>query len=145
MGPTGSIDYLPIAEDGAPTITIHSPSAGSSFGSSAPSFNVEVNDDFLFEMWYTLDGGLNNYTFTENGTIDQSAWDALGDGSVTIIFYANDLVGNEAFEEVTITKSVTVEGPDSGDIIFIVVLSIVAGVAVVAGVYLYMKKRTALE
>jgi len=120
-------------------------SAGSSFGSSTPSFNVEVNDDYLFEMWYTLDGGLNNYTFTENGTIDQSAWDALDDGSITIIFYANDLVGNEAFEEVTITKSVSLEGLNPGVIVIIVVVSIVGGVAVIAGLYIFMKKRVTPE
>ena len=144
-GSAGSIDYLPIAEDGAPRITIHAPSAGSSFSSVAPFFNIEVIDDFLFEMWYTIDGGLNNYTFTENGTIDQSAWDALGEGSVTITFYANDIVGNEAFEEVTLTKSFSEEGPDPGGIVIIVVISIVGGVAVISGLYIFMKKRATPE
>ena len=42
-GPAGSIDFLPRAEDGAPRISINSPLAGRRF-STAPSFNVEIND-----------------------------------------------------------------------------------------------------
>ncbi len=148
-------DYSPIAEDGAPSIIFHSPSASDSFGNDAPTLIVEVTDSTPVEMWYTLDGGLHNYifyyieiyTFTYTrfaGVVSQSVWDALPDGSVTIRFYASDIVGNEAFEEVSIIKSTSDPSPgelDPGLIIFIVVISIVGGIAVIAVAYLYLKKR----
>lgn len=151
-GLPGSIDYLPIAEDGAPRITIHSPSGGLSFGSNAPTLIIEINDTTPVEMWYTLDGGMHNYTFhfilvhtytypAFSGGVDQSAWDAMLDGSITIRFYASDVAGNEAFEEVPIIKSIPSNGLDPGLIVFIVVISIVGGIAVIAVAYLFLKKR----
>jgi len=142
-GSTGSIDYLPIAEDGAPTITIHSPTAGSTFGNTAPSFNVEIIDAYLFETWYSVDGGLHNYTFVENGTIDQSAWESLPEGSVTITFFAIDMAGNEASEEVIITKSISPppDGDDPTIVIVIIVISI-GGVLIIIGVaYMFLQRR----
>jgi len=235
-GSAGSIDYLPIAEDGAPSIAINSPDPGGVFGTTAPSFNVRITDDYIDEMWYTIDGGLNNYTFTDNGTIDQSAWDALSDGTITLIFYAsdipgyigfadvnivkditgpiiiinspssgsefgvsapafiititddhldsiwysldggvtthaittnatidqtawsalsegsititfyaNDTIGNLSFEELTITKSIPPAGDDLTILIVIIVVSVVGGVAVIAGLYIFMKKRATPE
>lgn len=157
-GLSESIDYLPIAEDGAPRITIHSPTGSSSIGSDAPTLIVEVTDSTPVEMWYSLDGGLHNYTFyyieihyylfTQfAGVVYQPAWDALPDGSITIRFYASDVAGNEVFEEVTVTKSTspggTPEGFDPGLLIFIVVISIVSGIAVLAVAYVFLKKRRA--
>ncbi|MFX1313390.1 MAG: nitrous oxide reductase family maturation protein NosD, partial [Promethearchaeota archaeon] len=103
-GSAGSIDYLPIAEDGPPNITINSPSEENVFNLIAPSFNVEITDDYLESMWYTIDGGLNNYTFTTNSTINQIAWDSAAEGNVTITFYAKDIPGNIGTAGVSITK-----------------------------------------
>ncbi|TKJ19407.1 MAG: hypothetical protein CEE43_15355 [Promethearchaeota archaeon Loki_b32] len=143
-GSAGSIDYLPMAEDGAPNITIITPSEGDSFASVAPSFEIEVVDIYVWEMWYTIDGGLHNYTFTENEMINQSAWDALPEGSVAITFFAIDIVGNEASEEVTVIKSIPAGGLDPGIIITIIIVSVVGGVAVISVVYIFMKKRATL-
>ncbi|MHA2038269.1 MAG: right-handed parallel beta-helix repeat-containing protein [Promethearchaeota archaeon] len=142
-GPAGSIDYLPIAEDGAPRITINSPQEGERFTNEAPSLNVEVIDVYVYDMWYTLDGGLNNYTFAGNGTINQTAWDVLSDGSVIIKFYAEDIVGNIAFKEVTVIK-VTSTGLDPGVIATIVVVSIGGGLIIVGVAYMYLQRRKAL-
>jgi hypothetical protein len=58
-------------------------------------------------MWYILDGGLHNYTVTEfTGMINQSAWAALSDGSVTITFYANDILEHLGSQSVTVIKSI---------------------------------------
>ena len=103
-GIAGSMDYLPIAEDGAPMIAINSPSSGSVFGVSAPSFNVRVTDDYLASMWYTIDGGLHNYTFTTNSTVNQTAWDAMDNGAITLRFYANDTLGHIGSAGVNIIK-----------------------------------------
>ena len=94
-------------------------------------------------MWYSLDGGLTNYAISI--TIDQAAWAALSDGSITITFYANDTLGNLSFEEITITKTIPSGGVDPAILIVNVVVSIVGGVAVIAGVYIFMKKRAAPE
>jgi parallel beta-helix repeat protein len=90
----------------APVITINLPFSDSVFGSTAPSFNVRITDIYLYERWYTIDGGLSNYTFTDNRTIDQTVWEALSEGRVTIRFYANDTVGNIGFEEIVVNKEI---------------------------------------
>jgi len=119
-GSAGNADYLPIAEDGAPTIIINSPYLGAAFDNSAPSFNVRITDDYLDEIWYTIDGGLNNYTFTDNGTIDESAWDAMLDGIITLTFYASDIPGNIGTAEVNIDKDnqvpiISINSPNPGE------------------------------
>ncbi|NVM34226.1 MAG: hypothetical protein HWN81_01440 [Candidatus Lokiarchaeota archaeon] len=91
-------------------------------------------------IWYSFDGGLTTYAITNNIIFNQTAWSELSGGNVTITFYARDLAGNEASESVTVTKSVP-SGLDPGVIITIVIVSIVGGVAVIAGVYVFMKKR----
>ncbi len=106
----------------APTININSPIPNELCGASAPSFNVEIYDTNLDSMWYSLDNGLTNTTFTTNGTIYQSTWDTLLDGTVSIIFYANDSAGNIGVVEVTIGKDVntpviTINNPHNSDII----------------------------
>jgi parallel beta-helix repeat protein len=142
-GSAGSIDYLPIAEDGAPVIVINSPTSSDVFGLNAPSFDVTITDDYLDEMWYTIDVGITNYTFIENGIINQTAWAALAEGDVTITFYAKDIIGNEASETVTVVKATA--GLDPGIIITIVVVSVVGGVALAAVIYIYLKKRPSPE
>ena len=99
-----STDLIIEVEKDAPLIMVNSPNPHDPLGIMAPNFNVLINDSNLDSMWYTLDGGLNNYTFTDNGTINPTSWASLLDGLVTIIFYANDTVGNIASEEVTIIK-----------------------------------------
>ncbi len=138
-GTAGSIDYLPIAEDGAPSIIVNTPSEDDVFGTSAPSFSVTITDDFLDKRWYTLDGGLTIYAINTNATIDQTVWAALSEGSITITFYANDTLGHETSKDVIITKSW--DDPT----IVIVVVSIVGVVAVITVVYVFMKKRATPE
>ncbi|TKJ22614.1 MAG: hypothetical protein CEE42_12690 [Promethearchaeota archaeon Loki_b31] len=143
-GSAGSIDYLPIAEEGPPSIIINSPSEDDVFGTSAPSFSVTITDKSLDETWYTLDGGLHNYTFTGSTvTIDQSAWTALSEGSVTITFYANDTLGNLASESVNVVKSLP--PPDNFVVIIIIVISIVSGVAILTVVLLLRRRKAGGE
>jgi len=119
-GSAGSIDYLPIAEDGAPVIVINSPASNDVFGVTAPSFDVIITDTTLVSMWYTIDGGINNYTFIENGIINQTAWAAKTEGSVTITFYASDIIRNIGIDEVSVVKDTTapiivINSPTDGD------------------------------
>ncbi len=105
-GLAGSIDYLPIAEDGPPQINILSPLEGSQFGKKAPEFEIEVFDLYVDEMWYTVDGGLHNCTFIVNGSIAHGVWDILPNGDVTIRFYARDIRGNVGFKDIIVIKNV---------------------------------------
>ncbi|NHJ19717.1 MAG: DUF1565 domain-containing protein [Candidatus Lokiarchaeota archaeon] len=140
-GSAGSIDYFPLAEDGAPVLTIHSPQDGSKYGNTAPTFSITASDIYVVSMWYTLDDGLHNYTFTgEDDTISQSAWSAMSDGAITIKFYAIDIAGNIGTAEVTIGKNLPGEF-DPTIVIVIVVVSIIGGIAVIAIAYRYLKKR----
>lgn len=143
-GSAGSIDYLPIAEDGPPSIIINSPSEGDVFGTSAPSFNVTITDNLLDKTWYTLDGGLTKFVFTANGIINQTAWAALSEGSVTIKFYANDLLGNLAYETVFVVKRLPTP-EDNFVVIIIIVISIVSGVAIVTVVLLLRRRKAGGE
>jgi hypothetical protein len=88
-----------------PIITINSPNSDEVCNSTAPSFTVSVSGSNLDTRWYTLNDGLVNYTFIGlTGTIDQLAWDAPGDGTVTIKFYINNTLGVIGFDEITVIK-----------------------------------------
>ncbi len=137
-GGAGSTDYLPIAEDGPPVININSPLEDQTFGINAPNFDIRVTDVFILDMWYTIDGGITKYFFTTNGTLDQTAWDALPEGIITITFYANDTGGNLTSESVNIVKSIP---DDNSLLITIVIISIVSGAAVVATVLLIRRRK----
>jgi len=104
-----------------PTINLITPTLNEIFGEEAPDFVVEINDTNLDLMWYTLNGGLTNYTFITNESIDQSEWTAHIDGLVTIIFYAKDIVGNKNNVQIIIRKDtsnpiITIISPTSGDV-----------------------------
>ncbi len=114
----GGIDFLPIFKEDEiveiidkvdPIITIIIPIINETVGRDAPSFNIYVNEKNLDLMWYTVDGGTNNVTFTENGTIDkflwESLWDTLTNGDfIKLRFYANDTSGNLGWAEVSVIK-----------------------------------------
>ena len=106
----------------APIININSPTLNELFGTSSPSFNVEIYDTNLDSMWYTIDNSVTNITFTSNGTINQAAWNSLPEGNVVLRFYANDTLGRIEFAEVTIRKDVNapiiaINNPQNSDII----------------------------
>ncbi len=107
-GSAGSQDNYPIWEDGddvPPDILINSPSINQAFGTEAPEFNITINDPLFNAIWYTIDAGLTNFTFTGfSGTINQSAWDLKESGYITLSFYANDSVGNVGVQEINVIK-----------------------------------------
>jgi len=104
-----------------PIITINSPLSDQLYGIQAPTFNIEITDLNLQEMWYSLDGGATNTTFTVNTTIDQSLWDLKNDGTITLCFYANDMAGNLNFKLINIIKDttnpvITILSPNNDDV-----------------------------
>lgn len=91
-----------------PEISIISPQNNDLFGVIAPEFEVSYNDPNLNTTWYVLNG--KSFIFNQNGIIDQFVWDSYGNGTVMIIFYGNDSVGNIAYEQIIIQKDIL--GPD---------------------------------
>ncbi|MHA2307439.1 MAG: LamG-like jellyroll fold domain-containing protein, partial [Candidatus Hodarchaeales archaeon] len=116
IGGSLEIDLIP------PNITIHTPSDNDIFGMAPPAFNVEVNDNIDIDTkWYRLTNGTIttvNTTFSVNGSISQSRWNEIGNGTVMIQFFANDSWGNVGFSEITVRKdiispTVNVNTPDN--------------------------------
>ncbi len=97
-----------------PTVTILVPT---SFYDSPdpPLYSISITEPNRHTIWYTLDGGLSNYTSGSTfGTISTTAWAACLAGSVTITFYVNDTARNWASDSVTVTKrgpALTVNSP----------------------------------
>lgn len=90
-----------------PIIIINSPQDDASYGASAPNYNITIIEDNLNSTWYTLDGGLTNVPFTGlTGTINQTLWDSIPNGEITLIFYAKDNAGNIGYQQVTIINSI---------------------------------------
>ncbi|MEJ2248441.1 MAG: LamG domain-containing protein [Candidatus Lokiarchaeota archaeon] len=91
-----------------PSIIIDNPSPNELFGEISPNFNVVFSDsNGIDTQWYTIDGGITNYTFFgSTGTIDQTAWEGQGNGTVTIRFYGNDSLGNIAWKDVIVRKDI---------------------------------------
>jgi len=106
LGYINSVQALIYKDTSIPRINIISPTLNQLFGDSAPSFEIEISDPNLDTMWYTIDGGLNNFTFINNGTINQTRWNLIFNGTTTIKFYANDTLGLIAFQEVIVRKDI---------------------------------------
>jgi len=108
FGRVNSSSISIIKDSTLPTINLLNPIGGETFGEVAPNFTAIIYDANLDDMWYTIDGGMRNITFTGNGTLDQSEWSAHSDGLVTLIFYAKDFAGNEFSHQVGINKDTSV-------------------------------------
>ncbi|MBD3196528.1 MAG: hypothetical protein GF317_15820 [Candidatus Lokiarchaeota archaeon] len=105
LGTAGAQDSYPIWDDGS-TIKILSPYSGGVFGAKAPDYSVEISGDDINTTWYSL--GAQNFTFTGNGTINQTVWDSFSEGPVSIRFYANDSLGNLVSESLSVLKDITI-------------------------------------
>ena len=142
-----NFEQVNVIKDGSPpTINIVSPTENEVFGVDAPSFSVDIADPNLDTMWYTVNNSATEFIFTQDGVIDQTAWDALADGDVLLTFYANDILGNLASEDIIIRKS-TPSGVGPDFTLIIIIVSIIVGVAaagVVLGI-LIKKGKISLE
>jgi hypothetical protein len=105
LGNINSTQVLIYKDASIPNINIISPTPNQLFGSISPDFIVEISGN-LDTMWYTINNGMDNFTFSENGTINQAVWDLMPNGTVTINFYVNNTLGKIAFQEVIIRKDI---------------------------------------
>ena len=96
-GNPASVSHVIEKDATMPTIILNSPIGGSTFGLDAPEFNLTIYDLNLMDAWYLVGSFDTPYPFSPvNGIniiqIDESVWDALSEGSVTITFFVNDHV-----------------------------------------------------
>ncbi|MFW9819694.1 MAG: NosD domain-containing protein [Candidatus Thorarchaeota archaeon] len=136
-GGANSNDSLPIVDHWAPIIKINTPTS-SIYGPNAPEFSIIVNETYIYSMWYTINNSGKKYYFTENGTIDQDAWNALNDGNIIITFYVRDIAWKIGSNSVNLIKS-SFTGPNDErpplEIIIIIVVSIILiSVIIITGI-----------
>ncbi|MFX1281402.1 MAG: DUF2341 domain-containing protein [Promethearchaeota archaeon] len=119
LGSPVEIDLIP------PDIKINTPYDNDIFGLEPPVFNIEVNDsNDIDTRWYRLTNGTVttvNTTFSVNGSISQTRWDEIGNGTLSIQFFANDSWGNIGFSEIMVRKdiispTINVNSPDNSNI-----------------------------
>ena len=91
----------------APTLSVNSPYSNQYFTTEPPNFNISINEPNLESTWYTIDGGITDFIFNGSiGTINQTLWNNITDGTIVITFYARDSGGNIGFAEVTVRKNI---------------------------------------
>lgn len=121
-GNEGFAEILVKKDINLPLITINSPELNDIVGFQSPTFDIIVVEPNIDAMWYTLDGGMTTYSFTEfTGQIDDIEWDKFGHGTVLIQFHVRDKAGNEAFAEVQVNKDliapiITINAPLIGTV-----------------------------
>ncbi|GAH00790.1 unnamed protein product, partial [marine sediment metagenome] len=86
-----------------PIISIINPSLSQLFGNDTISYELNVLGNDIDYLWYTLNDGEKHFFSETSGTLDQTAWDICGNGSISIKFYANNSAG-EVFEEIIVYK-----------------------------------------
>jgi len=102
-GDAGSQDNYPTWWD-PPVISIHSPLENQAFGSTPPNFNISIVEGIVDTIWYTVDGGITNFTCSTIDIVNQTIWDGLDYGNITITFFANDSRNYIAMVSVIIRK-----------------------------------------
>lgn len=121
-GSAGAQDFNPTWADGddPPLVVINNPLNNSIFGDLSPAYSIQIADLNFSHAWYTLDGGLTNISCPSFlGFVEQSLWDAIPDGLVSIIFYSSDSTNNIGFSQALVEKDttapiITINYPQSG-------------------------------
>ena len=91
-----------------PIISITNPIEDQEYGVQAPTYDFDIDELFLDAMWYVIisEGSTTHIISSTSGAINETLWDSLDDGYITIRFYANDTLGHEGYAEVIIIKLV---------------------------------------
>ncbi len=117
-GTGGSQDNFPIWADGDdiyPTMVRNSPSPPLTFGTTAPTFNITIYDVNLHMAWYKLNDTYIHFFTPVNGIniiqIDQTSWNALAEGNLSLGFFVNDTSSNLLTMDLAVTKELPPEEP----------------------------------
>ena len=124
-GNVGSASVLVDKDIDDPIITINTPENNLET-TSAPSFDLTIVETNLDSIWYTLDDGITNIICGTSGTIDQTIWANLADGTYTLKFYANDTLGHLGSSEVTVKKVPSIPGIPSYDILLLSFITLIS-------------------
>ncbi|MFX0177867.1 MAG: hypothetical protein ACFE85_16755, partial [Candidatus Hodarchaeota archaeon] len=103
------LDFIILIKDVTlPTILLYSPSPYELFGSNPPDISIDFYDlNSINKTWYQLQNYMTTLPTRDwTGSIDLNDWDAMLNGTVTILFYANDSVGNLATTNITVYKDI---------------------------------------
>ena len=108
-GLANSVDSFPQIIRFPPQIIIENPLDSAYFSYNPPEIELTIISPYndVDTIWYSLINETyttNNYNFT--GEIGQSIWDSLGNGTVTIKFYANNSYGLMGSSEVSVWKDI---------------------------------------
>ncbi len=119
-----AFDQLIVRKDiDAPNVTITAPANNDLFSLLVPGISYNANEaSGIHSTWYNISDGITtivNYTWT--GVIFQDHWVAMANGTIIIRIYANDTMGNTAFDQVIVRKdinapSVSITSPDNNDL-----------------------------
>ncbi|MHA1112849.1 MAG: FG-GAP repeat domain-containing protein, partial [Promethearchaeota archaeon] len=87
-----------------PVISVLKPTPFQQF-IQVPFFNLSVDQTDIDSKWYTIDGGIYNYTISEfEGFIDETAWFAAPYELIDLEFYVNDSLNNIGYKQLYIEK-----------------------------------------
>ncbi len=90
-----------------PDITIVKPTLNQRAGKRAPEYELSIVEPYRNVTWYTINGSSTiQEIFSDTGTIDQNEWSLLGNGTLTLQFYANNTAGVGSSEEVIIRRDI---------------------------------------
>jgi len=107
IGNLGTASVTVYKDTYCPIITINVPNPYDVFGSTPPDVYIIFTDPNLESKWYQLSNStITTTNHTWKGFIEEEVWDEIGNGTVTIIFYANNTVGNLGTASVTVYKDI---------------------------------------
>lgn len=90
----------------SPSIQIISPSQNGLFGNLTLYYELSINELNLDVVWFSINNSENYFILNTSGFMEQAIWDLWGNGTIILTFYANDTIGNEAFNEIIIRKDI---------------------------------------
>ncbi len=119
--------YVTFIKDVSPPHVTIEPMETTTFGSEPPTITLDIQDvSGIKESYYSLDDGITKIPFTGNVvTINQTIWEALGEGIVTIAFYIIDVVDKETIVYVDVFKDLP-GAPPGDNIFFIIIIGAIA-------------------
>jgi hypothetical protein len=88
-----------------PIIIITEPLNNDLFGSLPPNITLYTSSAAIDTIWYRIHNSTSStVNITWSGSINMSAWDAFGNGTVSITFYINDTLGITGSDSVDLRK-----------------------------------------
>ncbi|MBD3215534.1 MAG: hypothetical protein GF311_23190 [Candidatus Lokiarchaeota archaeon] len=134
-----------LIKDAFPILNITSPLNESTTERKLFDFFIEIEDFLINNMWYTIDGGVIEYPFLINETINSdflTTWDGKADGEMIMIqFFVNDSLGQISSDTLYLIKK-TPEMTDGGEIPGFNVLFMFLGIISMIGlIYFHQNKK----